>query len=235
MYTLEIIASTPQDVIVAQENGADRIELVSGFSEGGLTPSLGLLEQVKKIAEIPVMVMIRPRGGNFNYTEAEINIMVRDIEVVKQLGLSGIVLGVLGTDNNVNVFALETLLAKSTGLDVTFHRAFDECSNIHHTVQVLTSLGIKRVLTSGRGENSFLGLETLNYLQEKYQQMLFMPGVGLDAENLGIFLKKAPLSKEIHLGLGVRADKNPLKNVLGEEVLKARKILNIWQKEWCIS
>jgi len=235
MYTLEIIASTPKDVIIAQENGADRIELVSGFSEGGLTPSLGLIEQVKKIAKIPVMVMIRPKGGNFVYSDEEIDIMERDIEVVKKVGLAGIVLGVLGTDNKVNVAALKRLLAKSTGLDVTFHRAFDECSDLDHTIQILISLNIKRILTSGRNENSFLGLETLNYLQEKYRQILFMPGVGLDAENLSGFLRNAPLSKEVHLGLGLRADKNPLNDVQGEEVFKARRVLDCLAKEWCSS
>ena len=167
MYTLEIIASTPKDVIVAQENGADRLELVSGFSEGGLTPSLGLIEQVKKVAKIPVMVMIRPKGGNFVYSDEEIDIMERDIEVVKKIGLAGIVLGVLGTDKKVNVTALNRLLAKSTGLDITFHRVFDECSDLDHTIQTLTNLGIKRILTSGRGENSFLGLEMLNCLHKK--------------------------------------------------------------------
>lgn len=226
MYTLEVIASTPRDVIVAQESGANRIELVSGLSEGGLTPSLGLIEQVLRVAKIPVMVMIRPRGGDFCYDDHELKVMEKDIEIVRNLGLEGIVLGALTMNNTVNIEALQRLIGFASGLDITFHRAFDMAVDISHTVNSLRLLGVKRVLTSGQAANSMLGINKLKELQEKYEDMLFMPGVGLSSDNLKEFLSQISRVREVHLGLGLRKEGDPLHPLDGDLTQKAKQILD---------
>lgn len=227
MYKLEIIATTPRDIMIAQQYGADRIELVSGLSEGGLTPSIGLLKQAKKIAEIPIMVMIRPRGGNFCYDEAELEIMIKDIEVVIQIGLDGIVIGILDQYQDLNFAVLQRLVRLAEGMDITLHRAFDASKDVFKSVEVIKKLDIKRVLTSGQRGNSFLGINTLIKLQEQnLSDVIFMPGVGLDPSNLARFLKETPYTKEVHLGLGVRSNKDPLSPVVGELVKDTRKVLD---------
>jgi len=227
MYTLEVIASTPKDIIISQQNGAHRVELVSGLSEGGLTPSIGLLEQAKKVAKIPIMVMIRPRGGDFSYDEVDIHVMEKDIKIVKELGLAGIVFGALDEHNELNFQAIKNLMKLADGLDITFHRAFDATNDIYCTAVKLNELGIKRILTSGQAENSFLGITKLVELQDKFlNDLTFMPGVGITPYNIAEFLKETPITKEVHLGLGVRANKDPLSAVQGELVSMTRQILN---------
>ncbi len=126
---IEIIAATLEDVKRIQESGAGRIELVSALSEGGLTPSYSLIKRAVQTANIPVNVMIRPHSKSFIYTDEEIELMVEDIKIAKQLNVSGVVFGVLNEHNEICISSLEKLLEACDGIDVTFHKAIDELAD----------------------------------------------------------------------------------------------------------
>ena len=123
---LEVIATSVADAVLAQEHGADRIELISGIMEGGVTPSIGLIERVLQAVTIPVHVMVRPHANSFCYNEEDLAVMVRDIDCIRKLGAAGVVLGALTSDKRVDTSALQMLLREIGQTNVIFHRAFDE-------------------------------------------------------------------------------------------------------------
>lgn len=164
MKIIEIIASTVEDCVNIQKGGAHRIELVSALEVGGLTPSYGLIEQAVKSVTIPINVMIRPHSYGFVYSKEDIEVMIGDIRVCKELKVSGIVLGVLTHQKTIDVEVMTRLLLEAEGLDVTFHKAFDETTNIIDALQSLQQLKqVKRVLTQG-GTNPIL--ENFKILEE---------------------------------------------------------------------
>lgn len=194
---LEICANSYQSAKNAQDAGAHRIELCQELSVGGLTPSYGLLKQVIENLEIPVFVLIRPRGGNFVYSDAELKIMKKDIQVCKELGCKGIVSGVLNLDKTIDVKRTKELVELSKPLAFTFHRAFDEVTNPKEALEQLIDLGIKRVLTSGQASSAELGLGLLKELNEiSGERIILLAGAGVSSENVSKF-KEAGL-QEIH-------------------------------------
>jgi copper homeostasis protein len=147
---LEVIATTVKDALLAEQSGADRIELITGILEGGLTPSYGLIDEVVHSTNIPVQVMIRPHSQSFCYDQRDLKVMMKDIQTVKRIGAHGIVLGALTSDRRIDHETLRRLLDEAEGLSVTFHRAFDEVSNLEKAIEELLSYSqIDRVLTSG--------------------------------------------------------------------------------------
>jgi len=146
----------------AEKLGANRIELCENLSVGGTTPSYGTVKKTIEKLNIPVFVMIRPRGGNFSYSSTEIEIMMEDIKIFKELGVKGIVLGVLTLDNNIDYPLLKTLLEVATGMEVTFHKAIDEVIHLEKEVENLANLGVSRILTSGGANSAIEGEKTLN-------------------------------------------------------------------------
>lgn len=181
---LEIAANSFQSCVAAQEGGADRIELFENLPEGGCTPSYGMLSLVKERINIPVYVMIRPRGGDFIYTDDELEIMRRDIEMCKQLRFPGIVFGILDTQGNVDVARCKDLLSASGDMKVTFHRAFDRAKDLHESMRQLISLGFERVLTSGGEANVEKGKDVIKKLQREYgKDIVIMPGCGVTSAN----------------------------------------------------
>lgn len=147
---LEACVETYQEALTAQINGANRIELCSHLELDGLTPDTGLIEKVCAVLNIPVMVMIRPRGGNFVYSEQEIKEMERAIEVAKDLGADGIVFGLLTPENRLDVANTSRLAEIASPLPVTFHKAIDAMQDPAEGVKQLLQIeGITRVLTSG--------------------------------------------------------------------------------------
>ena len=147
--TVELIALTLEDAKRIEKAGGNRIELISAMSEGGLTPSYGLIEAVVKSVKIPVNVMIRPHSYGFVYTEEEIQLMKQDILQAKKLGANGVVLGVLTPQNEIDVPTLQKLLSVCDGLEVTFHRAIDE-TDVPKNVKLLSNYPqITTILTSG--------------------------------------------------------------------------------------
>lgn len=144
MALLEICCYSMECALTAQQNGADRIELCSAPKEGGLTPSLGVLRKVRQHIDIPVNPIIRPRGGDFCYTEGEFAVMLDDIAMVRELGFSGLVTGLLDVDGNVDMSRMEQIMAAAGPLNVTFHRAFDMCVNPLNALKNLSDLGVAR-------------------------------------------------------------------------------------------
>jgi copper homeostasis protein len=182
----------------AYENGADRIELCDNLLEGGTTPSYGTIKNSVSNISIPINVIIRPRSGNFIYSDEEFEIMLDDIKICKDLMVNGIVYGVLNNENKIDVEKVKLIMAAASPLKQTFHMAFDEIENKKEAIDILVSLKVDRILTKG-GENS--ALENLNSLQNliTYAQdkIIIIPGGGVNKDNLVQVIKETG-AKEVH-------------------------------------
>ena len=194
---LEICANSYQSALNAQNAGADRVELCSELSVGGITPSYGLLKQVSKELTILVNVLIRPRSGNFCYSDDEFLQMKSDIKICKELGFNGIVSGVLNTDNSIDLIRTKELLELAKPLSFTFHRAFDCVTNPQESLQQLVDLKVDRILTSGLQEKAIDGIVLLKKLNSiANNKIIILPGSGINANNVQIF--KDAGFKEVH-------------------------------------
>ena len=166
---VEICANSYDSAYNAEKAGAHRIELCSELAVGGITPSYGLLKEVIENLNISVFVLIRPRGGNFVYSDTEFEIMKRDIKLCKDIGCQGIVSGVLNADKTIDINRTEELVELSKPLQFTFHRAFDKVANAKEALEQLIDLGVERVLTSGQETSAEKGLELLINWHSKRQ------------------------------------------------------------------
>lgn len=185
---LEICANSYQSAINAQEAGAYRIELCAELAVGGITPSYGLIKQVVGVLQIPVFVLIRPRSGNFTYSDIEFDIMKQNIQLCKNLSCRGIVSGVLKTDNTIDIVRTQELIEISKPLSFTFHRAFDWTPNPTKALEQLMDLGVERILTSGQETSAEKGIKQLKELKEiATNKLIIMPGGGIKAENARLF------------------------------------------------
>ena len=194
---LEICASNYQSALNAQNAGAHRIELCSELAVGGITPSYGLLKKVMEELTIPVMVLIRPRSGNFVYTDAEFDIMKRDIQLCKELGCAGIVSGILKDDFTVDLESTKVLVELAKPMSFTFHRAFDHVKNPEEAVKELAAIGVSRILTSGQHSSAMEGIENLKaYQRIAGASLIILPAAGINSENCSAFAKVN--FKEIH-------------------------------------
>ncbi|MEZ4857442.1 MAG: copper homeostasis protein CutC [Flavobacteriaceae bacterium] len=193
---VEICANSFESALAAQKAGAHRIELCTELSMGGITPSFGLLEKIRSELTIPVYVLIRPRSGNFTYTKNEIDVMLKDIEHCKKKGVTGIVSGALTMENEIDIVTTSQLFEASTGLDFTFHRAFDWCHDPKASLKTLQQMGVKRILSSGQKPTALEGLALLKELQHLSKSIEIMPGGGITVENVLAF-KEAGFN-EIH-------------------------------------
>ncbi len=194
---LEICANSYESAINAQKAGAHRIEICSELSVGGITPSYGLLQKIAENITIPVHVLIRPRSGNFCYSNSEFEQMKTDILICKKLGFQGIVAGVLTENHEIDVEKTKQLIALSKPLSFTFHRAFDVVTNPKKVVQILQNLGVDRILTSGAKEKAEDGIDLLIELKKMTEhKLIILPGSGINKDNVALF-KNAGF-KEIH-------------------------------------
>ncbi|MHB8906293.1 MAG: copper homeostasis protein CutC [Melioribacteraceae bacterium] len=194
----EACVDSIESALAAQDGGADRIELCADLLEGGTTPSAGTIDLVCKQVNIPIMVMVRPRGGDFCYSDLEFEEMKRDIEFIKQFNVAGIVLGILREDGTVDKERTKTLIQAARPMQITFHRAFDMTRNPFEALDDLTELGIERVLTSGQESNVVEGVETLKKLVEKAGgKIIIMPGGGVNENNVSQIIARCGV-KEIH-------------------------------------
>lgn len=198
----QIILETPvftvEAALKAAQYGADRLELCSSFYEGGETPGAGFLSFLKEKIDIPVFVMIRPRGGDFVYTEDEVEVMKREIKQFSNFGADGFVFGCLNPDGTVNDNECKSLIETAEGKSCTFHRAFDVCSNQEMALEKIVECGFSRILTSG-GKNSVTeGLsQIIRLLNQAGDRIIIMPGGGMNP-GLVAPLRKTGYLKEIH-------------------------------------
>ena len=186
---LEICVFSVESAISAQKAGADRVELCSGFAEGGLTPSAGTIRLVRKLLNIQCFVMIRPRGGDFCYSDTEIEQMHRDIEYAKSCGADGVVLGVLQPNGHVNITRTRELVQNAAPLQVTFHRAFDLVVNPFRALDDIVVCGCCRILTSGLKATALDGLDTIRKLVDYSARRIdIMAGGGVHPDNVQNFI-----------------------------------------------
>ena len=186
---LEICVFSVESAISAQKAGADRVELCSGFAEGGLTPSAGTIRLVRKLLNIQCFVMIRPRGGDFCYSDTEIEQMHRDIEYAKSCGADGVVLGVLQPNGHVNITRTRELVQNAAPLQVTFHRAFDLVVNPFRALDDIVVCGCCRILTSGLKATALDGLDTIRKLVDYSARRIdIMAGSGVHPDNVQNFI-----------------------------------------------
>ncbi len=185
---VEICATSVQSSINAQQAGAKRIELCSELAVGGITPSYGLIMQVRNEISIPVFVLIRPRSGDFVYSDTEFETMKTDIGICKELGCTGIVSGVLKEDFSIDLVRTKELIELTKPLEFTFHRAFDLTKNPLKSLEELIDLGVSRILTSGQETSAEIGIDLLVKLKELAQDKLtILPGGGINPGNVHLF------------------------------------------------
>ncbi|MGY5354110.1 copper homeostasis protein CutC [Wenyingzhuangia sp. IMCC45467] len=185
MNTLEICCYSATSAIKAAKAGASRIELCENFTEGGTTPSYATIKYVLDHINIPVNVIVRPRGGDFLYNNAEFEIIKQDALKIKELGANGIVFGMLTASGDININQVKEIQKLVSPLECTFHRAFDMCNDIFKALQQLKDLGIHRILTSGGKNTAFEGIDVLEQLITLAQNdIIIMPGSGINNKNI---------------------------------------------------
>jgi copper homeostasis protein len=200
-YILEISVESLDAALAAERGGAQRIELCSDAREGGTTPSADLLRSTRERVQIPIFTMIRPRAGNFVYSDAEFAAMQRDIDTAKQLHADGLVLGLLTADTQIDIARTSQLVQRAKPLPVTFHRAFDECTNLSKSLEDVIKTGAPRLLTSGGKSTAPEALDVLaSLIRTAAGRIIVMPGSGLHAGNIQEVVQKTNAS-EYHAGL----------------------------------
>ena len=186
MYKFENCANSVESCIEAQKASLDRVELCAGIPEGGTTPSYGDIVMARKLLIMTKLhVIIRPRGGDFLYSDLEREIMLEDVRMARRLGVDGVVFGALTADGDIDMDFMRQLMVESEGMSVTFHRAFDVCRNPFVALEQIIELGCDRILTSGQMPKAEDGVDLLKQLVEKAgDRIIIMPGCGVNAGNI---------------------------------------------------
>ena len=201
-YLLEISAETLEAALAAQRGGADRVELCGNLNLGGVTPSVELMRAVRAQLRIPIFGMIRPRGGEFVYSEAEFAEMKSSIGEAKQAGMDGVVAGILTSEGSVDMERTRELVALARPLPLTFHRAFDDCRDLRRALEEVISTGASRILTSGGAQSAVEGAAVLAELVAAAgNRITIVPGAGISASNIAMVAKQTG-AREFHSGLG---------------------------------
>ncbi len=201
---LEIIGFNIESCIVAQKAGSDRIELCDNPGEGGTTPSYGFIKAARKDLHIDLYVMIRPRGGDFLYSDEEFQIMKDDIAACKDLGCDGIVLGILTQEGNIDKVRCGKLVGYAYPLEVTFHRAFDRAIDPFTALENIIDIGCERILTSGQQPKAADGIPLIKELVEKAgDKIIIMPGSGITSQNI-ISLAEGTGAQEFHSSASIK-------------------------------
>ena len=200
---IEVCVDSVASAAAAQQGGAHRVELCADLLEGGTTPSAGAIEVARRSVDIALNVIVRPRGGDFCYSDAELEVMARDIALAKSFGVDGVVIGILKEDGSVDVERTRSLVALARPLSVTFHRAFDMCRDPFGALEALVDLGIERVLTKGRQDSIWEGLELVAELvQRAGSRIVVMPGGGRETNVRAVVERTG--AREIHV-VGTRS------------------------------
>lgn len=186
MTKLEVACFNEESALLAIQEGVDRIELCEDYSLGGVTPNIETLKKLKEKSTTPVYVMVRPRGGDFHYTEEEFQIMVEDLTRLKEAGADGFVFGLLTEDHQIEIEKTQKLVTLAGGLPCTFHRAFDRVEDKQQALEQIISCGCTTVLTSGGEHPAMQGLEVLKALKTQAKDRItILVGGGVRSNNVG--------------------------------------------------
>ena len=196
---IEACVDSVESALAAERGGADRIELCDNLAEGGTTPSAGTIEECRDRLGIPIYVMIRPRGGDFCYSAAELAVMRRDIAYAHAMGADGVVLGILKRDGTVDTSRTRALVELARPLDVTFHRAIDVCRDAEEALDALIAIGVDRVLTSGQAPTALKGAAVIARLVRRAAgRIAILPGGGIDETNVRKLVERTG-AREVHV------------------------------------
>lgn len=218
----EACVDSVESAVVAEAAGADRVELCAGLLEGGITPSAGMIRSVCQRLGIPVHVIIRPRGADFCYSDAEFQVMLQDTELAGELGAAAVVIGVLLPDGSVDTGRNARLMERAGTMGVTFHRAFDVCCEPRQALDQLMALGVDTLLTSGQEATALEGSELIAELvQRAAGRLLIMAGGGIDERNVqrivgetGVTAVHATLRTSVESGMTYRSTRCPMGGAL---------------------
>ncbi|MEO6521300.1 MAG: copper homeostasis protein CutC [Mucilaginibacter sp.] len=208
MITLEVCANSVTSALAAQQGGATRVELCDNLREGGTTPSCGQIKIVRQLLSIEMYVLIRPRTGDFIYSDLEFEVMKLDIQTCIEKGCDGIVIGILKTDGSIDKERCAQLvqLARIGGLKVTFHRAFDVCRDYYEALEDIIEIGCDRILTSGGKSTAMEGANTISRLVSLAKgRIKIMPGSGVNEYNIADLVRYSG-AKEFHASARSRVD-----------------------------
>lgn len=190
-YKIEICANSVESCLQAQKGGAYRVELCAGIPEGGTTPSYGEIVVARELLNIKLNIIIRPRGGDFLYSDVEHNTMLHDIQMAKKLGVDGVVIGSLKADGTIDMARNKELIDAAEGMNVTFHRAFDMCRDPFESLEQIILLGCHTLLTSGQQPTAIEGVLLLKELVAKANnRIIIMPGSGVNENNIATIAKE---------------------------------------------
>ena len=219
---IELCAASIEAIEIARKLNIDRIELCQDLEQGGLTPSAGLIQYAIS-KDIETHVLIRPRAGGFHYSEMELEVILNDIIISKKLGVKGIVVGVLQANFELDISALQKIKAVSDGLELTFHRAFDESIDWKKSIDALVELGFNRILTSGFASNVEIGMDILKQMTAYAKDRIeIMPGGGVSAANINKLISYT-LPAGIHFS-------GTIKQILDEDSNFSETILKVDEK-----
>lgn len=195
---IEICLESAEASLAAQKHGASRVELCANLQVGGTTPSAGTIFMTRKLIDIPLFVLIRPRGGDFYYNKHEIEQMKYNIQLCKSLGVDGVVIGLLNQDGTIDTATTKELVDLARPMRVTFHRAFDRCLNPLEALEQLIAIGVDRILTSGQMPKAMDGISLITELIEKAgDRLIVLPGSGVNKNNAHKILTITG-AKELH-------------------------------------
>lgn len=198
-YTLECCVDSVESAIAAKKGGADRLELCSALVIGGLSPSQALYRKIREQADIPIRVLLRPRFGDFCYTDYEHEILKEEVRSFRKLGADGIVIGTMKPDGTLNLEQMKELMEEAQGMTVTLHRAFDMCQDPFQTLEEAKRIGIHTILTSGQKNVCTEGMDLLKELVEQAQgKTEILVGGGVDASVLPVLAEKTK-AKAFHM------------------------------------
>jgi copper homeostasis protein len=224
---LEVIATTVADARAAERGGADRLELITAMGEGGLTPSIGMIESVVDAVRIPVNVIVRPHSRSFVYDADDYAVMLRDVRAIAQTRANAVVIGMLTSEGDVDTDGLKRVIEAADGLKITFHRAFDESRDLHAAFDTLLKFdAVTNVLTSG-GKPSVLEAEDMIRKlveQSKGTRCTVLAGAGLTVDAVQAFVASTGVSA-VHFGSGLRVEGKALAPVDEERVRRVRGLL----------